>query len=188
MTKSIEQEIVNILEFVGEDPKREGLIKTPHRVEKSFQFLTKGYTADLDKIVNNAIFTEEAEGMVIARDIEFYSMCEHHLLPFYGKCHVAYLPKGKVIGLSKIPRIVDVFARRLQLQERLTQQVADTMQEVLTPHGVAVIMEATHMCMRMRGVEKQNSIVNTSAMLGKFQNDRATRVELLNLINHHRIS
>ena len=178
----IQNDIVNILKYIGEDPEREGLLKTPQRVENAYKYLTQGYSADITTIVNGAIFHEESEGMIVAKDIEFYSMCEHHMLPFYGKAHVAYLPNGKVIGLSKMPRIVDVFARRLQLQERLTQQVASTLEEILEPHGVAVIMEATHLCMRMRGVEKQNSIVTSSAMLGKFKTDRATRMELLNLL------
>ncbi len=178
----MQNDVVNILKFIGEDPEREGLIKTPKRVENAYKYLTQGYSADIETIVNGAIFHEESNGMIVAKDIEFYSMCEHHMLPFYGKAHVAYLPNGKVIGLSKMPRIVDVFARRLQLQERLTQQVASTLEEILEPHGVAVIMEATHLCMRMRGVEKQNSIVSSSAMLGKFKTDRATRMELLNLL------
>jgi len=186
MAESIKESVKNILEFIGEDPNREGLLRTPQRVENVFKFLTTGYDADVKKIVNGAIFHEESDGIVLARDIEFYSLCEHHMLPFYGKCHVGYLPKGKIIGLSKIPRIVDVFSRRLQVQERMTNQIANTIQEILDPYGVAVIMEGTHLCMRMRGVEKQNSIVTSSAMLGAFRNVRATRMELLNLINAER--
>ncbi len=178
----IEGAVTTILENVGEDPSREGLVRTPYRVAKAYEFLTKGYRADLDDIVNNAIFTEECNEMVVVRDIEFYSLCEHHMLPFYGKAHVAYLPKGKIIGLSKIPRIVDMFARRLQVQERLTNQIAETIRDILNPHGVAVVMEGKHLCMMMRGVEKQNSYVTSSAMLGEFKTERATRMEFLNLL------
>lgn len=182
MSEAIEQAVTTILGEIGEDPNREGLLKTPNRVSKAYDFLTKGYRADIETIVNGAIFHEECNEMVVVRNIEFYSMCEHHMLPFYGKCHVAYLPKGKIIGLSKIPRLVDVFARRLQVQERLTNQIANTLQEILDPYGVAVIMEGKHLCMMMRGVEKQNSFVTSSAMMGDFKDDRATRMELLNLI------
>lgn len=182
MKEQIEGAVSTILEAVGEDPNREGLLRTPHRVAKAYEFLTKGYSADLDEIVNNAIFAEECNEMVVVRNIEFYSLCEHHMLPFYGKAHVAYLPKGKIIGLSKVPRIVDVFARRLQVQERLTNQVAETLLQILDPHGVAVVMEGKHLCMMMRGVEKQNSYVTSSAMLGAFRTERATRLEFLNLI------
>jgi len=178
----IEGAVTTILKAVGEDPEREGLLRTPHRVDKAYTFLTKGYHADLDSIVNNAIFHEECNEMVVVRNIEFYSLCEHHMLPFYGKAHVAYLPKGKIIGLSKIPRIVDMFARRLQVQERLTNEVAQTIQNILDPHGVAVVMEGKHLCMMMRGVEKQSSYVTSSAMLGAFKTERATRMEFLNLI------
>ncbi|NOY61327.1 MAG: GTP cyclohydrolase I FolE, partial [Calditrichaeota bacterium] len=159
MSNTIRELVKKELELIGEDPDREGLLKTPERVEKAMRFLTKGYKADIDKVLNNAIFHEECEEMVIVRNIEFYSMCEHHILPFYGKCHVAYLPKGKIIGLSKIPRIVDVFARRLQVQERMTRQIANVLQEILQPYGVAVVCEGKHLCMMMRGVEKQNSFV-----------------------------
>lgn len=179
---NLEGAVTTILEGVGEDPSREGLLRTPHRVAKAYEFLTKGYRADIDDIVNNAIFNEECNEMVVVRDIEFYSLCEHHMLPFYGKAHVAYLPKGKIIGLSKVPRIVDMFARRLQVQERLTNQIAETLKEILDPHGVAVVMEGKHLCMMMRGVEKQNSYVTSSAMLGEFKSDRATRMEFLNLL------
>ena len=179
---NIEKQVASILKEIGEDPQREGLLKTPERVAKAYDFLTKGYHANVEDIVNDAIFHEDCNEMVVVRNIEFYSLCEHHMLPFYGKCHVAYLPKGKVIGLSKVPRIVDMFARRLQVQERLTNQIANTVQEVLQPHGVAVVMEGKHLCMMMRGVEKQNSFVTSSAMLGGFKSERATRMEFLNLI------
>jgi GTP cyclohydrolase I len=180
--------IRHLLTALGEDPKREGLRDTPRRVEKSLKFLTSGYTADLDAIVNGALFHVEYSEMVIVRDIDFYSLCEHHLLPFFGKCHIAYLPKGQVIGLSKIPRIVDVFARRLQVQERLTSQIAETIREKVKPLGVAVVMEATHLCMAMRGVEKQNSVTTTSSMLGGFRDDARTRHEFLELIRHRGVS
>jgi GTP cyclohydrolase I len=175
-----------LLKALGEDPEREGLLSTPRRVAQSFDFLTSGYRANLDAIVNDALFTVPHNEMVIVRDIDFYSLCEHHLLPFFGKCHVAYIPDGKVIGLSKIPRIVDVFARRLQVQERLTSQVANTIRDRVMPLGVAVVMEATHLCMAMRGVEKQNSVTTTSAMLGVFQQDARTRHEFLQLIQARR--
>jgi GTP cyclohydrolase IA len=171
-----------ILEDLGENPAREGLLRTPERYERALRFLTSGYEADIHKIVNNALFKESCDEMVIVKDIEFFSLCEHHLLPFFGKMHVAYLPHGKVIGLSKIPRIVDVFARRLQLQERLTQQVAETVQELLGARGVAVVAEARHFCMMMRGVEKQHSGTITSAMLGAFREQKETRDEFLSLI------
>lgn len=176
-----------ILEEIGEDINRQGLLKTPERVAKAYKFLTQGYEKDINKVLNGAIFDEEYDEMVIVKDIDFYSMCEHHLLPFFGKVHVAYIPKGKIVGLSKIPRIVDVFARRLQVQERLTRQIADTLQEYLKPEGVGVIIEAYHMCMMMRGVEKQNSITSTSAMLGVFQDDERTRNEFLNLTVKRRV-
>jgi GTP cyclohydrolase IA len=171
-----------VLRELGEDPEREGLLRTPERSEKALKFLTSGYTADVDKIVNGALFDVQYDEVVIVRDIEFFSMCEHHMLPFFGKMHVAYLPGEKVIGLSKIPRIVDVFARRLQIQERLTQQIAETLQDLLKPKGVAVICEARHFCMMMRGVEKQHSGAITSSMLGAFRNNKETRNELLSLI------
>lgn len=170
-----------ILEHLGEDPKREGLVRTPMRAEKAMQFLTSGYSMDIDRIVNGALFNVEYDEMVIVKDVEFFSLCEHHLLPFYGKAHVAYLPGDKVIGLSKIPRIVDMFARRLQVQERLTQQIAETISQVLTPKGVGVIIEARHFCMMMRGVEKQHSGAVTSAMLGAFRDQKETRDEFLSL-------
>ncbi len=170
------------LKLIGEDPKREGLLKTPHRVAKSLQFLTKGYYEDVHTILNNAVFSENTNEMVIVKDIDYFSMCEHHMLPFYGKIHVAYIPSKKIVGLSKIPRIVDMFARRLQVQERMTRQIADTLFEVLEPEGVGVVCEGKHMCMMMRGVEKQHSLATTSAMLGVFQNNIKTRSEFLTLI------
>lgn len=180
----IETMVTELIKEIGEDPEREGLQRTPHRVAKAYEFLTQGYHKDIEKVLNNAIFSQEYDEMVIVKDIDFYSMCEHHMLPFYGKIHVAYIPNGKVVGLSKIPRIVDVFARRLQIQERLTRQVADTIDKFLNPLGVAVVAEAMHMCMMMRGVEKQNSITTTSAMLGAFQDEPSARVEFLRLISN----
>ena len=177
------QEIIRrLLAELGEDPSREGLLDTPKRVEKSLQFLTSGYSADVDSVLNNALFTVDYNEMVIVKDIAFYSLCEHHLLPFFGTCHIAYIPQGRVLGLSKIPRLVDIFARRLQIQERLTSQIADTICDKVQPMGVAVVMEATHLCMSMRGVEKQNSVAVTSAMLGVFREDARTRSEFLELI------
>ncbi|MQA29666.1 MAG: GTP cyclohydrolase I FolE [Luteitalea sp.] len=171
-----------LLAKLGEDPDREGLLNTPARVAKALTFLTSGYTADIDDVLNNALFTVDYSEMVIVKDIDFYSLCEHHLLPFFGKCHVAYIPSNKVIGLSKIPRLVDVFSRRLQVQERLTNQIANTILEKVAPLGVAVVVEATHLCMSMRGVEKQNSFAVTSAMLGAFRDRARTRMEFLELI------
>jgi GTP cyclohydrolase I len=179
------QELIRqMLVELGEDPDRQGLRATPLRVEKSLRFLTSGYRADVDQVLNNALFSVDYSEMVIVRDIDFYSLCEHHLLPFFGKCHVAYLPQGRVIGLSKIPRLVDVFARRLQVQERLTNQIAQIILEKINPLGVAVVMEGTHLCMSMRGVEKQNSFAMTSAMLGVFRDNARTRMEFLELIKH----
>src|SRR5918996_1230365 len=174
--------IKKLLAELDEDPDREGLRDTPKRVERALKFLTSGYTADIDSVLNNALFTVDYSEMVIVKDIDFYSLCEHHLLPFFGRCHIAYLPKGKVIGLSKIPRLVEVFARRLQIQERMTNQIAETIRRTIQPLGVAVVCEATHLCMAMRGVEKQNSFAITSAMLGTFQSDARTRMEFLELI------
>src|ERR1044071_8826086 len=177
------QELIRqMLAEMGEDPAREGLLDTPKRVEKAYRFLTSGYDADIDRVLNNALFTVDYSEMVIVKDIDFYSLCEHHLLPFFGKCHVAYIPSNKVIGLSKIPRLVDVFARRLQVQERLTNQIADTIRDTIKPLGVAVVVEATHLCMSMRGVEKQNSFAVTSAMVGAFRDQGRTRMEFLELI------
>src|SRR5213080_1037135 len=174
--------IRRLLTEIGEDPDREGLLDTPKRVEKAYRFLTSGYQANIDQVLNNALFTVDYSEMVIVKDIDFYSLCEHHLLPFFGKCHVAYIPSTKVIGLSKIPRLVDVFARRLQVQERLTNQIADTIRDKTAPLGVAVVVEATHLCMSMRGVEKQNSFAVTSAMQGAFRTSARTRMEFLELI------
>src|SRR6476619_3152997 len=174
--------IRKLLADLGENPEREGLVDTPKRVEKAYEFLTSGYRADIDQVLNNALFSVDYSEMVIVKDIDFYSLCEHHLLPFFCKCHVAYIPSNKVIGLSKIPRIVDVFARRLQVQERLTNQIADTIRDKIAPLGVAVVMEATHLCMSMRGVEKQNSFCVTSAMQGAFRDNARTRMEFLELI------
>jgi GTP cyclohydrolase I len=171
-----------IIEAIGEDPDREGLVKTPHRAAKAFEFLTQGYRQDIDELVNKAIFTSDTDEMVIVRNIELYSMCEHHMLPFIGKAHVAYLPQGRVIGLSKIARIVDLFARRLQIQEVLTKQIADCVNMAIDARGVGVVIEAQHMCMMMRGVEKQNSIMTTSCMLGNFRDQLQTREEFLRLI------
>ena len=179
---SIADHMRHVLEALGEDPKREGLVRTPERSEKALRFLTSGYEMDLDGIVNGALFDVKYDDMVIVKDIEFFSMCEHHLLPFFGKAHVAYIPNKKVIGLSKIPRIVDMFARRLQVQERLTQQIAETVQQVLDPQGVAVVCEARHFCMMMRGVEKQHSSTMSSAMLGAFRKQKETRDEFLALL------
>lgn len=174
--------IRQLLAGLGEDPSREGLLDTPKRVEKSLKFLTSGYQVDIRALINNALFSVDYSEMVIVKDIDFYSLCEHHLLPFFGKCHVAYLPREKVIGLSKIPRIVDAFSRRLQVQERLTNQIAEVILETVNPLGVGVVMEGTHLCMSMRGVEKQNSFAITSAMLGTFRSDPRTRSEFLTLI------
>jgi GTP cyclohydrolase I len=171
-----------IIKDLGEDPSREGLLRTPYRAEKAMRFLTSGYTANLEELVNGALFAAENDDMVVVKDIEYYSLCEHHMLPFFGRVHVAYLPDKKIIGLSKIPRIVDIFARRLQVQERITQQIADTLMEVLEPRGVAVVSEAQHFCMMMRGVEKQCSSTVTSAMLGEFRRNKASKDEFLALI------
>jgi GTP cyclohydrolase I len=176
------QHMRSILGLLGEDVEREGIVKTPERYAKAMEFLTSGYSKDIDSIVGKALFNEDTSEIVIVRDIELFSLCEHHLLPFSGRAHVAYIPQGKIIGLSKIPRIIDVFARRLQVQERLTMQVADELERILKPEGVAVIIEATHLCMMMRGVEKQNSYTITSAMRGAFRNDPTTRRELMGLM------
>lgn len=180
----IEQLIRQLLAELGEDPTREGLLSTPKRVEKALKFLTGGYNLDPDQLLNGALFTVGYSEMVIVKDIDFYSLCEHHLLPFFGKCHVAYIPRHQVIGLSKIPRLVDMFSRRLQLQERLTNQIAETIRDKISPLGVAVVMEGAHLCMAMRGVEKQNSVAVTSAMLGAFRDNARTRMEFLELIRH----
>ncbi len=172
----------SLLKEIGEDPKREGLIKTPERVAKAWDYFSQGYHTDIEGIVNGAIFDEDCSEMVVVRDIEFFSMCEHHMIPFFGRCHVGYLPNNKIIGLSKIPRIVDAFSQRLQVQERLTTQVAETLMDILDPKGVGVVMEGRHLCMQMRGVEKQNSFATTSAMLGQFRQSAETRSEFLSII------
>lgn len=185
--KRLEKITKELLEVIGEDTEREGLLKTPKRVAKSWEFLTQGYDQNLDEIINEAIFNEPAKDMVIVKDIEFYSLCEHHLIPFYGKAHVGYIPNGKIIGLSKIPRIIDFYAQRLQVQERLTNQIATCIQNLLNPKGVAVIMEGRHFCMLMRGVQKQNSIASTSSMLGTFKEKSNTRNEFLKLVEVNKI-
>jgi GTP cyclohydrolase I len=178
----MEETFLSLLEAIGEDPQREGLLRTPQRAAKAFEFLTNGYRQDLEKIVNGAIFSSDASEIILVKDIELYSMCEHHLLPFIGRAHVAYIPNGKVIGLSKVARIVDVFARRLQIQEQLTVQIADALMKTLHPSGVGVVVEAKHLCMMMRGVEKQNSVMKTSCLLGSFKEDARTRSEFLALL------
>jgi GTP cyclohydrolase I len=180
----MEEQIRLILKALGEDPDREGLAKTPHRVVQALTFLTQGYQMDPAKVINDALFTEDYEEMIVQKDIDFYSLCEHHLLPFFGKAHVAYIPHHKIVGISKLARLVDVFARRLQVQERLTNQIANTIMERLDPLGVAVVIEAEHLCMRMRGVEKQNSVIITSTLLGAFRTRQETRNEFMTLIRH----
>ena len=175
--------ISGILGKIGEDPAREGLQRTPYRVAKAYRFLTQGYAMDIERVLNGAVFEEDYNEMVIVKDIDFYSLCEHHLLPFFGKCHIAYIPNGRIVGLSKLPRVVEVFARRLQVQERMTQQIAEAVQRALTPLGVAVVCEGRHMCMMMRGVQKQNSVATTSEMLGAFETNSKTREEFLRLIH-----
>jgi len=179
----MENQFKKIIEKVGENSNREGLKKTPARASDAFKFLTSGYNQDIKDVVNGAIYKEKSNNMVILKDISFYSLCEHHLLPFFGKCHIAYIPHDKIIGLSKLPRIVNMFARRLQIQERITAQIAETINKVIRPKGVAVVMEAAHMCMMMRGVEKQDSTTTTSSVLGAFAKNRKTREEFLKLIN-----
>src|SRR6266545_7755972 len=178
----LERLIHDFLKELGEDPEREGLERTPERVAKAFKYFTSGYGQDVHAVLNDALFTEEYDEMVVVKDIDFYSLCEHHLLPFFGKCHIAYMPSNKIVGLSKMPRLVEMFSRRLQVQERLTTQIAQTINEVLQPRGVAVVMEALHLCMVMRGVEKQNSKAVTSAMLGAFRENPETRAEFMELI------
>ncbi|CAA0089629.1 GTP cyclohydrolase 1 [Zhongshania aliphaticivorans] len=179
----MEKAFADIIKKIGEDPNRDGLLDTPARAAKAFEFLTEGYHRDVNDVVNDALFDSDCNEMVVVSDIELYSLCEHHLLPFIGKCHVAYIPQGKVLGLSKVARIVDLYARRLQIQEGLTTQIANTMMDVTGADGVGVIIEARHMCMMMRGVEKQNSVMRTSAMLGAFKDNQATRTEFLSLIS-----
>ena len=173
-----------LIEAIGEDPSREGLVRTPHRAAKAFQYLTRGYEQNLKSVVNDAVFKTETRDMIILKDIEIYSLCEHHMLPFFGKCHIGYIPTDKIIGVSKLARIADMFARRLQVQERLTRQIADAIWDVLKPNGVGVIIEAQHLCAMMRGVQKQNSIMQTSAMLGSFETRQSTRIEFLKLTIH----
>jgi GTP cyclohydrolase IA len=182
-TDQVSRKIHDVLQALGEDPEREGLLKTPERVAKAYQFLTQGYQQDPEAILTGALFSEDYSEMIVVRDIEIYSLCEHHMLPFFGRAHVAYIPDGRIVGLSKIPRVVDVFARRLQVQERLTIQIRDAIDDVLKPQGVAVVIEATHLCMVMRGVQKQNSQTTTSAMSGEFLNCAETRAEFMRLIN-----
>ena len=182
MAKLVEKQI----QLLGEDTNRDGLKRTPVRVAESLKFLTQGYEADPKTVLNDALFEVDSDEMVIVKDIDFYSLCEHHMLPFFGKCHIAYLPKGKVIGLSKLPRLVDVYARRLQVQERMTQEIATTIRDLINADGVGVVIEAQHLCMMMRGVEKQNSYAITSTMLGRFRDDARTRMEFLELIRHRR--
>ena len=184
--KNIEKLINNLLIEIGENPKREGIKRTPHRAAKAWKDLTKGYSQNIKNLVNNAIFKEDYDEMVTVKDIDYFSLCEHHLLPFFGKAHVAYIPDGKIIGLSKIPRIVEMYCRRLQVQERMTQQIAVTLSDVLKPKGVAVVLEGKHMCMKMRGVEKQNSYATTSFMTGLFRQDSKTRDEFLKIISMDR--
>ena len=180
----VERLVKELILELGEDAEREGLIKTPNRVERSLRFLTHGYKENINDVLNDAIFNEDYDEMVVVRDIDFYSMCEHHMLPFYGKCHVAYIPDGKLVGLSKIPRLVEVFSRRLQVQERMTVQIAESLQDVLKPRGVAVVVEAFHFCMAMRGVKKQNAYATTSKLLGLFMDDRSTRMEFMSFIHN----
>jgi GTP cyclohydrolase I len=175
-----------LLAELGEDPERDGLRLTPARVSEAFKYFTQGYDVDLDAVIEDAVFEEKQEEMVVLKDIDFYSLCEHHLVPFFGKCHIAYLPKDRIIGLSKMARVVDVFARRLQVQERMTREIAEAIEHHLKPHGVAVVIEAQHLCMMMRGVEKQNSVATTSAMSGDFKTNGATRMEFFNLLGNLR--
>jgi GTP cyclohydrolase I len=182
----LEESVRTMIRELGEDPRREGMLRTPHRVAQSMRYLTSGYRQNVDEVLNGALFTVSYDEMVIVKDIEVFSMCEHHMLPFFGRCHVAYIPTTKVIGLSKLPRLVDVFARRLQVQERLTTQIAETIMQKIKPMGVGVIIEARHLCMIMRGVEKQNSVAVTSTMLGVFRNSHQTREEFLSLVRDNR--
>jgi len=183
---SLEKHVRGILQDLGENPDRDGLERTPHRVARSYRFLTKGYSEDPVTILNNALFDVTYDEMVLVKDIDFFSLCEHHMLPFFGRAHVAYIPNGKVVGLSKIPRLVQMFARRLQVQERLTMQIAETIEQVLAPKGVAAVVESVHLCMMMRGVEQQNAFAITSSLKGVFQSDSKTRSEFMELIRHHK--
>lgn len=182
MSQVIEDAVRGILQEIGEDPSREGLVKTPDRVARAYSFLTKGYSEDPKTVINGALFVEDYSEMIIMRDLDFFSLCEHHMLPFFGKAHVAYIPKHHIVGISKLARLVEVYARRLQVQERMTNQIANTLMEELDPQGVGVVVEAEHLCMRMRGVEKQNSVVTTSTMLGVFRSHQETRQEFINLL------
>ncbi len=184
--QKIQELIRQLLVEIGEDPNREGLLDTPRRVAKAWQFLVQGYGKNLDDVINGALFQQEVNNMIVVRDIELYSLCEHHMLPFFGRCHIGYIPKGKVLGVSKLARIVDMYARRLQIQERLTQEIASSIMDVVDAEGVGVVIEAQHLCMMMRGVEKQNSLMTTSSVLGSFRNEDATRMEFLSLINRSR--
>ncbi len=188
MSDPIESLVEGLLKELGQDPARDGLVRTPERVAKALRFLTKGYAEDPVAILNNALFEVSYDEMVLVKDIDFYSLCEHHVIPFFGRAHVAYIPNGKVVGLSKIPRLVEMFARRLQVQERLTMEIAETIERVLEPRGVAVVIESIHLCMMMRGVEQQNAFAVTSSLKGAFQSDPKTRAELMELIRHHRPS
>ena len=185
MTPDIRTLVEQLLVSVGENPSRQGLERTPERVEKAFRFMTKGYQEDIDEVLNGALFSIDYDEMVIVKDVDFYSMCEHHLLPFFGKCHIAYIPNGKIVGLSKIPRLIEVFSRRLQVQERLTVQIAEALEARLHPQGVAVVVEGFHLCMMMRGVQTQNAYATTSSMLGVFRNQQKTREEFLQLLRHN---
>jgi len=181
--QALEKSVVEVLRLIGEDPEREGLVKTPERVARALQYLTKGYSEDPKSVINGALFVEEYSEMIVLKDIDFFSMCEHHILPFFGTAHVAYIPKHRIVGISKLARLVEVYSRRLQVQERLTTQVANMLMDALDPLGVGVVLRAEHLCMRMRGVEKQNSVVVTSAMLGVFRTHQATRQEFMTLVN-----
>jgi GTP cyclohydrolase IA len=184
--KKVEKLFRELLIEIGEDPEREGLVKTPYRMAKAYEFMTRGYNLSMDSLINGAIFTQETNNMVIARDIEVYSLCEHHMLPFFGRCHIGYIPKGKVFGISKLARLTDMFSQRLQIQERLTEQIAHAIMDTINPEGVGVIIEAQHLCMMMRGVQKQGSLMVTSSVLGSFHNSAPTRNEFLSLINRPR--
>jgi len=184
--EKVERLVKELLTEIGEDPKREGLLRTPHRIALSLQFLTSGYSADAEEVLNSAVFTQEINNMVIVRDIELYSLCEHHMLPFFGRCHIGYVAKGKVLGVSKLARLVDMYARRLQIQERLTEQIAHAIMDAVHPRGVGVIIEAQHLCMMMRGVQKQNSMMTTSSVLGSIRDSASTRTEFLALIDRTR--
>jgi len=182
----VQQLVRELLVEFGEDPEREGLVRTPERVAKAYEFLVRGYSTDIDEVINGAIFTQAENNMIVVRDIEVYSLCEHHMLPFFGRCHIGYIPRGKVLGVSKLARIVDAFSRRLQIQERLTQQIARAIKDSVAAEGVGVVVEAQHLCMVMRGVEKQNSLMTTSSLLGSFHESSATRTEFLTLVSKHR--